>query len=82
METGKKNWKPKALKVLNPLIAILFLIQGASGLFSKVIGYQLFSIVHRPCGVLLIVGVIFHVYLNWSWVKASFFRPKTRQDGK
>jgi hypothetical protein len=66
--------KKKLLKYTNVVIAVLILNQLLSGLFNKVLPYKVFQTLHTGCGILLSVGVIVHVVLNWGWVKSTFFR--------
>jgi hypothetical protein len=59
-----------ALKLLNPLLAVLFLLQLASGLMPAVFPYN----VHRAAGILLALGIGLHVYLNWTWIRANVLK--------
>jgi uncharacterized membrane protein YraQ (UPF0718 family) len=68
--------KLKALKIVNPIIAILFIGQAGSGIFHEVIPYEVFEKVHGTAGYLLAAGVIGHIVLNWSWIKTTFFKPR------
>jgi hypothetical protein len=66
--------KKTALKIINVIIAILILNQAASATLRGLIGRDAFEIMHEGGGVLLIIGVITHVILNWGWVKSAFFK--------
>lgn len=66
--------KTKALRIVNPLLALLFLAQAATGLIHDHLSYEFFRLVHRTGGILLILAAVTHLYLNWSWVKANFAR--------
>ena len=63
-----------ALKILNPILAVLVLNQALTGMFSSALPHEAFEILHEGGGALLILGVVLHVDLNWNWVKGSFFR--------
>jgi hypothetical protein len=60
--------KARALKILNPVLAFLFIVQIASGLFG--IAYQ----GHRALGLLLVAVIGTHLFLNWGWVRANLFK--------
>ena len=67
--------KAQALKILNPILAILILFQALSGLLPYLVPYS----AHRAGGIALVVGVGLHLFLNWGWVRANFLkRSKTR----
>ena len=65
--------KTTALKIVNPIIGILFVVQAASGMFHELIPYEVFSTIHVPVGLLLTLSVVLHVYLNWTWIVTTFF---------
>jgi len=66
--------KKTALKIINVIIAILILSQASSAILRGLIGREAFEILHEGGGVLLLLGVIVHVVLNWGWVKSAFFK--------
>jgi hypothetical protein len=66
--------KKTALKIINVIIAILILSQASSATLRGLIGREAFEILHEGGGVLLLIGVIVHVFLNWGWVKSAFFK--------
>ena len=66
--------KKTALKIINPIIAILILSQAASATLRGIIGGEAFEVIHEGGGLLLLIGVIVHVILNWGWVKSMFFK--------
>jgi hypothetical protein len=41
-------------------------------LFRDSLAEETFEHIHVPGGLLILVGVILHVILNWGWVKANF----------
>lgn len=70
----KQNW----LKYLNALMAIAFL-GGAGALFllkTGIVKNTEIVEVHEVCGILLIIGVIGHLVLNWKWVRQVYFSRK------
>lgn len=64
--------KQKALKVINPFIGILLILQAGGGIFHDLLPYELFSTFHGPTGFVLTVSVIVHIILNWNWFKTAF----------
>ena len=66
--------KVKALKILNPILAILLIVQVLTLLLPKVFSYE----VHVIVGRLIFLGVALHVFLNWSWIKANFIKKIKR----
>lgn len=63
------------LKVLNPVLAILMINQILTGLLAEVLPPKAFEILHEGGGMALAIVALAHLILNWSWVKANFFRP-------
>ena len=68
--------KKIALKILNPIIALLLLNQVLSALLNGILSRDAFETLHETGGFLLFAGVVLHVLLNWNWVKANFFKKK------
>jgi len=66
--------RTKMLKYINPVIAVLIVSQLLSALFSDILHRETFELLHEGGGVLLCIGVLVHVVLNWGWVKATFLR--------
>jgi Domain of unknown function (DUF4405) len=64
--------KNTALKIVNPILAILILNQPLSGLLLSVTHLEVFEDLHVVGGVLLFVFVVVHVMLNWKWVTSNF----------
>lgn len=68
--------KQQALKIVNPIIGILFIVQAATGIFHAVIPYEVFEKLHVPVGFLLAAGVTMHIILNWNWFESIFAKRK------
>jgi hypothetical protein len=72
--------KASALKVLNPILAVLMLAQAVTGLAHgplQELSYDIWKATHGTVGLLLVLCVILHVVLNWTWVKSVLLRKKT-----
>jgi hypothetical protein len=67
-----------ALKILNPILALLFLNQIIVGLFHITFPYNAFKILHQGGGIILATAVLLHVILNWNWVKVNFIKKKSK----
>ena len=65
-----------ALKIVNPILGLLFVFQVASGFAMKFGGdwYEIWEDAHGICAYALIVLLALHVWLNWSWIKANFLK--------
>lgn len=68
-----KMKKNSILKIVNPIIALLLLCQIFTALFKGALGRHAFEGIHTTCGLLLVVGGILHLVLNWNWVKTNYF---------
>lgn len=64
------------LKILNPLLGILFVNQMLTGIFNEALPHEAFEIMHEGCGFVLAVVALLHVILNWNWVKANFKKSR------
>lgn len=66
--------KTKVLKTLNPILAVLILTQAMSVILHDFLPGDVFKIIHKSCGVGLIIGIFLHLALNWNWVKANYLK--------
>ncbi len=64
------------LKITNPLLAVVFIVQVVTGIFHEQIGYETFEAIHPRFGFLLLIVVALHLFLNWSWIKAQYLKKK------
>jgi len=71
--------KNSALKVVNPVLAILMLNQPFSGLLYSVTDWDAFESLHIGGGILLVVLAAIHLMLNWKWVTTNFFKNDKKQ---
>jgi len=68
----KKN---TALKILNPILLVLFVSQAITGLFHAKVSPEAFEFFHEGGGIILIGLIVVHFILNFNWVMANYF-PK------
>lgn len=61
--------KSKILKIINPIMAILFLLVLSAAVFHKQIPHDSYELLHVIPGFLLSACIILHFILNWGWVK-------------
>jgi hypothetical protein len=69
--------KTKALKLLNPVMGCVLVVQAVSGFAGDAMPEELFEAVHVTGAILLLLCVAGHVALNWSWIKAHFLRKSS-----
>ena len=70
--------KTKALKILNPILGVLLLNQLLVGLLHDALPRKVFEVMHEGGGVLLALGVLLHLILNWNWVRTNFLKKSIR----
>jgi hypothetical protein len=67
--------RQSALKILNPLMFLVFLATAAGGI-AKLLGvvdYVTFRNFHPRAGLLLVILAAVHIALNWQWVRSALF---------
>ena len=62
-----------ALKILNPILLVLFVNQAITGLSNTKLSREAFEFFHEGGGIVLIALIILHLILNFNWIKASYF---------
>jgi len=62
------------LKYINPVIAILIVSQLISALLSDILSKEIFEAWHKGGGLLLFIGILVHLVLNWRWVKSTYLK--------
>ncbi|MCX5716266.1 MAG: DUF4405 domain-containing protein [Candidatus Omnitrophica bacterium] len=70
--------KAKLMKVVNPLLLLSAIIQMLTGvflffnLFAKQLSFM--SSLHEYNGIIFTALVLIHIWLNWRWFSAVFFK--------
>jgi hypothetical protein len=62
-----------ALKILNPVLVVLFINQAVTALLHDYIPHEAFEIFHQFAGFVLLTLIALHFFLNFNWVKANYF---------
>ena len=60
-------------KILNPILAVLFINQAVTALFSDYLPHEAFEIFHQFGGFVLLGLIAVHFILNFNWVRANYF---------
>lgn len=72
--------KKRALALVNALLALVFLMTAGGGLaryfFPDSVPYSTFRAFHPVSGMLMVVLVGIHLYLNSNWIKMTYFKKK------
>jgi uncharacterized membrane protein YraQ (UPF0718 family) len=66
--------KNSILKIINPVLGVLLINQILVGLLHGVLPHEVFEVMHEGGGIVFAIMAVLHVTLNWSWIKANFFR--------
>ena len=64
------------LKIMNPILGLLLLNQVLTAIFHAGLSHEAFEILHEGGGYVLAVGIALHLFLNWNWVKTSYFKKR------
>lgn len=65
-----------ALRILNPVLALVLINQVFSGAFRESLPYKVFAVLHQGGAVILIIAVLLHVGLNGNWIKAQYLKKR------
>jgi hypothetical protein len=72
--------KRTAMKIVNPILALLVLNQPFSAFLSSMTHRDAFKSLHVGGGIGLLVFAAIHLMLNWNWVRINFLQStKTRK---
>jgi K+ transporter len=69
----KKN---TGLKIVNPILMLVFITLATSGIFHEAISYEIFHNIHPVLGFTFIALAFLHLSLNYSWIKQNITRKK------
>ena len=64
----------KWLKIVNPVLFILIVVQMGTGMTLRFAPNHFIFEIHENAGIFLLLVLIAHVYLNYGWIKANFFK--------
>ena len=72
----------KALKIVNLIIAVDFLIILLTALFNiRIYATGLYFYFHAIPGIILAVLIGLHLFLNRAWIKNTYFKKKDSAAG-
>ncbi len=63
--------KQKLLKIINPLLFLLIILQAVNIILLKTDPPSFAYMIHEWNGYVIMALVVIHVYLNWSWIKTN-----------
>lgn len=70
--------KTSALKWINPLLALTFLVTAMGGMTRffapQLMDYELFRAIHPKFGIALVILAIMHIFLNGKWIMNTYFK--------
>ena len=66
----------KYLKILNPILLIVAIIQAGTGLSFFFWHSDLLHAMHAIAGPTLVILVIIHLIFNFGWIKMQYIRTK------
>lgn len=66
--------KQNLLKIVNSIMALMFIGLVTTALLDDVIPYDIYVKVHPVFGYIFTGCVICHVILNWAWIKANIVK--------
>lgn len=72
--------KKRILEFVNILLAATFIMTATGGviryLAPDMIPYGTFRLVHPLFGLAFVTLAVIHIYLNFNWIKSSYFKKK------
>ncbi len=68
--------KNKFLLIVNPLLLLAMLVQIITGIAMKQFQTSWARGLHMNNAMILDLLFVFHIILNWGWIKANLFRFK------
>jgi len=68
--------KTKLLKIVNPLLAVLFIVIVTAALLHETISSENYKFFHVLPGFLFSFLVLVHFFLNFGWVKSQIRKKK------
>ncbi len=66
--------KRKGLKLANFIMTVVFFLLIVSALLHEILPVGMFETVHPLLGFAFVILVVFHLVLNWSWVKNNILK--------
>lgn len=70
--------KTTPLRVLNPILAFLILVQFGTVLAAELFPQIYFFGIHKINGYLVGLVILLHLFFNRAWIKTSYFSKKPK----
>ncbi len=62
-----------------PILTLLILNQAVTGVIGvDRIGEERYELVRVYAGYFLVAMILFHLILNWGWIKSHYFKKKAK----
>jgi hypothetical protein len=68
--------KNQLLKIVNPIFFILVFLQFLGIVVSKFIDFDWQYKAHVYGGYAIGIVIVIHLYLNWTWIRNTYFKKK------
>jgi hypothetical protein len=68
--------KVTMLKILNLILPLIVINQALTGLLYDFLPVETFELIHKTGGILLVLGIVLHVILNWKWIQVNYLSKK------
>ncbi|MGB3765603.1 MAG: hypothetical protein WA947_03520 [Phormidesmis sp.] len=68
--------RKQLLKIVNVALALIFLDMAITGSFPDLFPRNVYHVIHEEMGKVFIFFVLFHLALNWNWVKNTLLKSK------
>ncbi|HOZ01396.1 MAG TPA: DUF4405 domain-containing protein [Candidatus Syntrophosphaera sp.] len=74
--------KNNALKFINPILLLLFLIAVIAMAIYKIDQGDAWAEIHEFAGILFFCVGLIHLYYNWGWVRTNIFKQKKKNHNR
>ncbi len=69
--------RQKWLKMINSALPIMLIWLVATALLRKSIPHEIHEVIHGFTGFAMTGLILFHVYLNFGWIKSNYLKKRT-----
>ncbi|MCX6111923.1 MAG: hypothetical protein NTY22_01380 [Proteobacteria bacterium] len=72
--------KRKLLLITNIVLLLAFLTQTTTVILFQIIKSKLVFEIHKTNGLVFILALILHAYLNWSWIRVNILKRSKKPE--